>query len=391
MTELLRALVDTQALRSNLRVIRERAPGARVMAVVKANAYGHGLLPVARALPDADAFAVARIEEGVALRHAGLRQAIVLLEGAFSDEQMEAARTHSLELVVHEDFQLRLLELAARRSRTAAFAGVLWIKIDTGMNRLGFRPEAFADALARVRALPVPPREVRVLTHLARADEPECDMTARQRARFAAVTRELGLATSIDNSAGLLARPGVGLEPGTPACWVRPGLALYGVSPFPDRSAVSLGLRPAMQFETSVIAVRDVPTGESVGYGGCWVAPRPVRLAILAAGYGDGVPWNLGGQEADRGSAAAAAPAPRPSVVIGDERVPLVGRVSMDMIAVDVSTLGAVAVGTPALLWGAALPVESVAAAAATIPYTLLCAVSLRVVREYLGAPREQF
>ena len=172
MTELLRARIDTQALRSNLRVLRERSHGARVMAVVKANAYGHGLLPVARALREADAFAVARIDEAVALRSAGVSQAIVLLEGVFSSEQLEAARVYQLELVVHECSQLELLEQAARGDSATAFSGVVWIKIDTGMNRLGFRAEEFRAALERVRALARPPVEIRLLTHLARADEP---------------------------------------------------------------------------------------------------------------------------------------------------------------------------------------------------------------------------
>jgi alanine racemase len=373
LTELLRALIDTEALRSNLRVIRERAPGARVMAVVKANAYGHGLLPVARALPDVDAFAVARIEEGVALRHAGLRQAVVLLEGVFTSEALEAARLHALDLVVHHDSQLALLEEAGRRGPGLAFTGVVWIKVDTGMNRLGFRPEEFPQALERVRALPGTPCEIRVLTHLARADEPDSPMTARQIAEFDRLTRSLGFARSIANSAGVFAAPGARAD------WVRPGLALYGVSPFPGMSAASLGLRPAMQFETSVIAVREVPAGESVGYGATWVAPRLVRLAILAAGYGDGVPWGL------------VPGAPGASAVVQGSRVPIVGRVSMDMVAVDVTALDAVDPGDTAVLWGAGLPVEEVASAAETIPYTLLCGVSLRVPREYLGVPRDQF
>ncbi len=376
MTELLRATVDVQALRSNLRVLRERAPGARVMAVVKANAYGHGLLGVARALPEADAFAVARIEEAVALRHAGIRQAVVLLEGVFSAEQLAAARQHGLELVVHQDAQLRLLEQAARGSPTQAFTGVLWLKVDTGMNRLGFRPEEFPAALARVRALATPPREIRVLTHLACADAPASPMTAAQIETFGTLTRGLGLATSIVNSAGLLAGEVTPAAARGRGDWVRPGLALYGVSPFPGVTAASLGLRPAMQFETTVIAVREVPAGESVGYGATWVAAHPTSVAILAAGYGDGVPWGIG-------SGA--------QVLIGGRSAPLVGRVSMDMIAVDVGGRPEVQPGVTALLWGNGLPVEQLARAAGTIPYALLCGVSLRVPREYIGAPREAF
>jgi alanine racemase len=379
LTELLRATVDVQALRSNLRVLRERASRARVMAVVKANAYGHGLLGVARALPEADAFAVARIEEAVALRQAGIRQSVVLLEGVFRAEQLEAARQHDLELVVHQHAQLLLLEQAARRGASAAFSGVLWLKVDTGMNRLGFRPEEFPAALARVRALAAPPREIRVLTHLACADEPESPMTARQLEIFGKLTHGSGLATSVVNSAGLLAGAGRPAGAGGRGDWVRPGLALYGVSPIPGVTAASLGLRPAMQFETTVIAVRQVPAGESVGYGATWVAARSTSVAILAAGYGDGVPWGVG-------------PAtPRAQVLIGGRPAPLVGRVSMDMVAVDVGARSDIQPGVSALLWGNGLPVEHLAMAAGTIPYTLLCGVSLRVPRDYLGAPREPF
>jgi alanine racemase len=368
LSELLRARIDTHALRANLRVIRERAPRTRVMAVVKANAYGHGLLPVARALRDADAFAVARIDEAVALRNAGITQAIVLLEGVFSSEQLEAARVHRLELVVHQRSQLELLEQAQRRDSAGAAPGVVWIKIDTGMNRLGFRAEEFRAALERVRSLARPPAEIRVLTHLARADEPDCAMTARQIAEFRDLTQGLGYATSSANSAGVLG----GADPS--ASWVRPGLALYGVSPFHGVTAPSLGLRPAMQFETSVIAVREVGTGESVGYGGTWVARSPTRVAILAAGYGDGFPWGL--------SAGA-------HTLIEGRHAAVIGRVSMDMLAVDVTDIPTASEGASAVLWGAALPVEQVADWAGTIPYVLLCAVSLRVPREYLGVPRE--
>jgi alanine racemase len=358
LTRLLRAVVDTQALRANLRVIRERAPGAQVMAVVKANAYGHGLVPVAQALRDADAFAVARLEEGAALREAGIDRPIVLLEGVFSGAQLAVAREHRLELVAHDPAQLELLEHAPE-----GWPGILWIKVDTGMNRLGFRPERLADVLARVRSLRQSPSEIRALTHLARADEVESSMTAEQVARFHELTAPLRLVTSIANSAAVFTSADA-----RRARWVRPGLALYGASPIPGVSAASLGLTPAMRFETSVIAVREVPAGETVGYGGTWTAPRATRVAILSAGYGDGVPWGLP-------SGAG--------VFIAGQRAALIGRVSMDMIAADVSGLANVVTGAGAVLWGAELPVEEQAASARTIPYTLLCGVSLRVPREY--------
>jgi alanine racemase len=332
------------------------------MAVVKANAYGHGLVPTALALAESDAFAVARLEEGLALRAAGITQPIVLLEGVFAQEHVLEAARHGFELVVHDPLQVELLE-----EFTGTHRFILWMKIDTGMNRLGFRPEEFAPALERVQRLRPAPLEIRLLTHLARADARDDRVTRAQLARFKETTRGLECAVSIANSAGLFGNVALGCD------WVRPGLALYGASPFADRSARQLELRPVMSLETSVIAVRQVPRGESVGYGGTWQATRDSRVAIVAAGYGDGLARSL--------------PSGTP-VLIGGQRAPLVGRVSMDMIAVDVTDLqlapegGLVHVGTPVVLWGEDLPVEEVARHAGTIPYELLCGVSQRVPLE---------
>jgi alanine racemase len=353
---LIRAVIDTHALRHNLRTIRERARGARVMAVVKANAYGHGLIPTALALAEADAFAVARLEEGLALRAAGITQPIILLEGVFAPEHLLEAARHGFDLVVHDPLQIELLE-----EFTGASRFMLWIKIDTGMNRLGFRPEDFPAALQRVQRLQPAPLEIRLLTHLARADERDDAMTREQLARFKKAIGGLDYAISVANSAGLFGNVQLGCD------WVRPGLALYGGSPFEDRSAAELGLHPVMSLETSVIATRKVLAGETVGYGGTWRASHDAVIAIIAAGYGDGIARNL---------------PPGTPVLIDGQRAPLVGRVSMDMIAVDVSKLNGVHVGTPVVLWGIGLPVEEIARYAATIPYELLCAVSQRVPLE---------
>ncbi len=356
MNRLIRAVIDAGALRHNLRTIRERARGARVMAVVKANAYGHGLVPAALALAEADSFAVARLEEGLALRAAGINQPIVLLEGVFAPEQVLQAARHGFELVLHDPLQIELLE-----EFTGSHRFILWIKIDTGMNRLGFRPEEFAAALERVRRLQPTPLEIRLLTHLARADDRDDGVTRRQLARFKEVTGGLDFAVSIANSAGLFGNVPLGCD------WVRPGLVLYGASPFADQNGRQLGLQPVMSLQTAVIAVRRVPKGEAVGYGGTWKADRDSRVAIVAAGYGDGLARGL--------------PSGTP-VVIGAQRAPLIGRVSMDMIAVDVTDLDPVHVGTPVVLWGEDLPVEEVARHAGTIPYELLCGVSQRVPLE---------
>jgi len=359
---LLRALIDTHALRHNLGTIRAYAPHSKVMAVIKANAYGHGLVSAALALADADALAVARLEEGIALRSAGIQTPIVLLEGVFNAEQLAEAAHHRFELVVHDPLQIKLLE-----SHRDARRFVVWIKVDTGMNRLGFRTESFAPALARLKALTVPALELRAMTHLARADERDQPMTNEQVGRFEQVLTAAGLtgsqrlATSIGNSAGTLGHPRAQGD------WVRPGLALYGVSPFEDEYADEHGLKPVMTLETTVLTVREVKRGETVGYAGAWRAERDSSIAILAAGYGDGLPRHL-----ENGT----------PVLIGGARYPLVGRVSMDMIAVDVTGAPRVATGSKAIVWGEGLPVEEVARHADTIPYELLCGVSQRVPLE---------
>lgn len=356
MTPLIRAVIDTTALRANLETVRARAPGSKVMAVVKANAYGHGLIMTAVGLPQADAFAVARIEEGVMLREAGITRPIILLEGVFSAEQLIEAAVHRFEVVVHDPLQVALLEAFRGSFRLTA-----WVKIDTGINRLGFRPEDFPAALARLRALPTALREIRVLTHLARADEREIGMTSLQIQRFRGVTGGLGLATSIGNSAGIFGWQDAAGD------WVRPGLALYGVSPFAGVRGSDLGLKPVMTLESAIIGLRRVPRGESVGYAGAWTARRESRIAIVAGGYGDGILRSMKG-----GS----------PVLIDGRRAPLVGRVSMDMIAVDVTDLPEPHVGTRCLLWGPGLPVEEVASHAGTVSYEMLCGVRQRVPHE---------
>ncbi len=353
---LIRARIDGGALRSNLQRLRQLAPASKVMAVVKANAYGHGLVGVALALPDVDAFGVARLEEAVALRAAGINQPIVLLEGVFNAEQLAEAARHRLELVVHESEQLALLE-----TWRGSFRFTLWLKVDTGMNRLGFRAAEFANAWQRLQVLQPAPAALRVMTHLSSADERDGAVTRAQLQRFLPLVKDLQAPLSMANSAAIFA------DATTHRDWIRPGLALYGISPFAGQNGSALGLQPAMTLETTVIAVRQVAAGERVGYAGAWQAARPTQVAILAAGYGDGLLRSLGN----------GAP-----VLVNGRRAPLVGRVSMDMIAVDVTDLPPVAVGDTAELWGRRLAVEEVAAAAQTIPYELLCAVSQRVPLE---------
>jgi alanine racemase len=366
---LIRARIDGSALQHNLRRLKALAPRSRVMAVIKANAYGHGLVATAQILQAADALAVARIEEGVLLREAGIQNRVVLLEGVLDAAQLAEAARHRFDLVVHEPGAVALLQ-----AWRGAHRFDLWLKVDSGMNRLGFRPEQAADVWQRLSALQ--PRALRLMTHLATADEPDGAPVALQMARFEPLRLQLaagpgaGIAApmevSIANSAAVLGLPLLHAD------WIRPGIALYGVSPFDGATGAQHGLRPAMQLEATVIALREVPVGEIVGYAGRWRAARPTRLAIVAAGYGDGLLRSF--------------PDGTP-VLIDGRRAPLAGRVSMDMIAVDVTDLPPVQVGDTAQIWGPELPVEQQAAAAGTIAYELLCSVRQRVPRSYERDP----
>ncbi len=359
MTPMVSATVDAGALRHNLQAVRQWAPHSKVMAVIKANAYGHGLVAVARALESADSFAVARVDEGLTLRAAGIPKSTVLLEGVFDREQLDAAAAAGFELVVHTVEQIELLRAAGAGAAGVAGGFKVWLKLDSGMNRLGFKGAAFDAALETLSALPGVKTPVNLFTHLASADSPELAATTEQLARFAQATASLPGERSIANSAGMLSFPEAQAD------WVRPGLLLYGVSPFTGTIGADYGLQAAMTLHSHVIAVKDLAPGEHVGYGGEWMAKRPTRLAVAAVGYGDGYPRSL----------ASGSP-----VLVNGYRAPLAGRVSMDMIGIDVTDLSPPPrLGDPVILWGAGLPVEEIAVWANTIPYELLCGISQRV------------
>jgi alanine racemase len=347
------AVINLSALRHNLQRVRELAPRARIMAVVKANAYGHGIAQVARALSGTDAFAVACLEEALEIRYAGLAHPIILLEGVFRAAELEEAARNGCELVVHDSSQLALLEESLLQHNLG-----IWLKIDTGMHRLGF-PSSMAHALwQRLCAARAVRNPVRLMTHLACADETANPRTQLQMETFATATAGIQTERSVANSAGILAWPD------SHADWVRPGILLYGASPFPGRCGVQEGLTPAMTMSTTLISVQRVNKGEAVGYGGAWVAPEDMHIGIAAIGYGDGYP-----RHAPNGT----------PVLVNGVRASLVGRVSMDMIAVDLRGLPRAQTGDPVTLWGRDLPIEEIARAAGTIPYELLCGVTQRV------------
>ena len=351
-----RAVVDLAALRHNLGVARAAAPASRLMAVVKADGYGHGLRQVASALLSADAFAVSCLEEALALREAGLLHPIVLLEGFFDGAELRAIASHRLDIVLHADWQLQIFE-RARLPRPLR----VWLKVDTGMHRLGFAPGRVQTLFERLRANRAV-SEIRLMTHLACADDRDSTYTERQLATFQAACEGLPAERSIANSAGLLAWPAVHAD------WVRPGIMLYGVSPFTDGWSERPPLRPVMTLTSRLIAIQHYRRGDPVGYAGGFVCPEDMPVGVVAIGYGDGYPRH--------------APNGTPVLVAG-QRTSIVGRVSMDMLCVDLRGLDQVRVHDPVTLWGEGLPVEEVASACGTIPYELLCKLTRRVPFDY--------
>lgn len=347
------ATIDLAALHHNLARVRAAAPGCRVAAALKANAYGHGLLRAARALASADAFAVARCDEALALREAGIHKPILLLEGFLQPEEIMLCAQYQLQAALHHESQLRMLELAKPKQPIA-----LWVKIDTGMHRLGFAPERVATVLERLAACPNAAPNPRLMSHLAKADEREDLYTRQQLDTFKATTHGKLAERSLANSGGILGWPETHFD------WVRPGIMLYGCSPFTDTTGPAEGLRPVMTLTSRLIAIQHYATGELIGYGGSWRCPRDSRIGVVAIGYGDGYPRH--------------AP-PGTPVWINGWRAPLAGRVSMDMITVDLTELPTANVGDSVVLWGCDLPAEEIANQVGTITYELFCKITPRV------------
>ena len=347
------ALIDLDALRHNLARVCEAAPESRVLAVVKADAYGHGMARAVRALADADGFAVARLDEALRLHDVGVDRPIVVLEGVTDAEQLGVASDKGFELVVHHPDQLDLLEQAPLPAPVR-----VWLKADTGMHRLGFDQGAVAEVWQRLQDCGSVAERPILMTHFADADDLDDPLTPRQWWRFQALAEKLGAQRSAANSGGILGWSETHGE------WVRPGIMLYGVSPFQRHRGEVEHLRPVMTLRSRLIAVRTLLEGDAVGYGGAWTCPEDMPVGVVAIGYADGYPRH--------------APSGTP-VLVNGQRVPLIGRVSMDMISVDLRSQPEVRIGDPAVLWGDGLAVEEIAAHADTIAYELLCGVGSRV------------
>lgn len=344
--------IDLAALKHNFGRVRELAAGRSVIAMVKANAYGHGIARIAHALPSADALGVASLEEGLILRDAGIQQPIMLAEGLFYPDEMAEAARHHFTLVVHHIPHVEMLEKA-----NVKHPFMVWIKINTGMHRLGIAPEELSDVYRRLLALDSVKKPIGFMTHFAEADCTDKTTTEQQLQLFNHVTAEYPGPRSLANSAAILGWPA------THGDWVRPGLMLYGASPFSDKTGCDYQLHPVMTLSSRLIAITPVKKGGRVGYGGTWEAPEDMHVGVVGVGYGDGYP-----QFAKSGT----------PVLVNGVECPLVGRVSMDMLTVDLRNQPRAQIGDPVVLWGEGLPVERVAALSQTSAYEILTRMTPR-------------
>lgn len=347
------ARIDGAAIAANYALLQRRASASRVLAVLKSDAYGHGIETAARALRHAEAFGVATQAEAETLRAAGFTQPIVLFGGFDAPQDIARLGQQGIRPAIHHPAQLAMLE-----AQPDAGPLHVWLKLDSGMNRLGFPPEEFGDALTRLRAMPNVAPDIVLMTHFAASDEPDPATVAAQLAVFREATAGSGLPLSLANSAAVLDHPD------THGDWVRPGGALYGLTTKPGRWGVHEGLQPAMRLSARLIAIREKPAGACIGYGGSFTCPTPMRVGVAAVGYGDGYPRHA---------------APGTPVLVHGQRCELIGRVSMDLITLDLSAAAQAQVGDEVVLWGDGLSVEEVAACAGTISYELTCRLTPRV------------
>ncbi|WP_437880182.1 alanine racemase [Pseudomonas sp. LRF_L74] len=357
-----RALIDLQALRHNYRLARE-ASGARALAVIKADAYGHGAVRCAQALGDeVNGFAVACIEEALELRESGIRQPILLLEGFFEADELGLIERHDLWTVVHSNWQIEAIEKAALQRPLT-----VWLKLDSGMHRVGLHPAEYRDGYQRLLASGKVAKVV-LMTHFSRADELDSTRSAEQVAVFEQARASLGSEVSLRNSPAIMGWSQLFPEQSAND-WVRAGIMLYGATPFEQTQAVAERLHPVMTLESKIIGVRELPAGEPVGYGGRFISERPTRVGVVAMGYADGYPRH--------------APTGTP-VAIDGKPGSLIGRVSMDMLTVDLTDLPHAGLGSRVELWGRDVLASDVAIQAGSIPYQLFCNLK-RVPRIYCG------
>ncbi|MBB1488477.1 alanine racemase [Oceanospirillum sediminis] len=357
-----KATINLAALKQNYLLAKELAGGKQAAAIIKANAYGHGAVQVARYLSDvADAFGVACIEEAMELKDAGIEQPVALLEGFFTADELELVNEHKLITAVHSDWQVEAIA-----STTFDQPVTVWVKFDSGMHRLGFDADGFRQALQTLKELPQVGQLV-AMTHYACADEVECEYTQQQLNKFLAVCADYDLPVCTANSAAILHWPETH---GKNTCtdWVRPGIMLYGASPMDQNTENSQRLQTVMTLSSALIAVRELEPGEPIGYGRRFVTEQPTRVGVVAMGYADGYP-----RHAKDGT----------PVAVNDKMTRIIGKVSMDMMTVDLTDLPDAQIGDPVELWGEQVDVNDVASCADTIAYTLYTGITRRVPLVY--------
>lgn len=352
------AKISSVALKHNIKAIKQKAPNSKVIAVVKANAYGHGVVFVSSAVENmVDCFGVARLEEALRLRSNGITKPILLLEGFFSSNDLPILAVNNIQTVVHSPEQLDALKQANLPNPIK-----VWLKIDTGMHRLGIRLEQVNEFYQQLKALPWVD-EINFISHFSRADELTCGYTEKQLERFLRATDGKKGERSIAASSGILFWKDSHLE------WIRPGIIMYGISVNNEKCGLEYGLIPVMTLTSSLIAVREHQKGEPVGYGGAWVSERDTKIGVVAIGYGDGYPRDI--------------PCGTP-VFINGRRVPIVGKVSMDMLTVDLGQESQDRVGDEVILWGKQLPIEEIAEISGVLSYELITKLTPRVLTEYI-------
>lgn len=347
------AFIDRSALEHNFKQIKLRAPRSAILAMVKSNAYGHGLERVAKILTEADGFGVACIDEVERLRNTDIRQRIVLMTGFHTTEELLCLHQLDATPVIHNELQISILSESHLTSPIS-----VWVKVDIGMGRLGFQPAEMGVIIERLRNLSSRVNILGLLAHFSSADSLSSPATPQQMTLFQELLQTHHLPGSLAHSAGIFGWQASLHD------WVRPGITIYGVSPFPDSTGLDLNLKPVMTLKSRLLAVHQLNKGSSVSYGGLFVCPENMPVGVVEMGYGDGYPRH----------AAMGTP-----ILIRGKRCPLIGRVCMDMLIVDLRSLPTAQIGDEVILWGKGLPIEEVAKCADTIGYELLCHVSQRV------------
>ncbi len=349
------AVIDSNAFKHNLLQVRKAAPKSNVLAMVKADAYGHGFRHLTGVLDEADALGVARLEEALRLKKYGVTSQIVIMGGITTAEELMVASQHEFAIVVHNAERLQMIQHETLENKLS-----VWLKIDTGMHRLGVMPEEVNDFVQVLKASGNVKNPIGLMSHFAKADDRNSPYTDNQILSFAECVQPLEGPKSLANSAAILAWPDSHED------WVRPGIMLYGVSPFAEETGLDYNLKPVMTLQSSIIAIRQLHQGDAIGYGSTWTCPKDMIVGVVAMGYGDGYPRHI----------AAGTP-----VLVNQQQASILGRVSMDMLTIDLSQQSHAAVGDEVILWGKGLPIEHIARSANTIAYELLCQVTARATK----------